>query len=54
MLTHNLENASKNQKKVKIFLIMPIHPVALVMGWIGSLNVHLDTFSFGVHCIFDC
>ena len=30
------------------------NPVTLVMGWIGSLNVHLDVFSFGVHCIFDC
>ena len=34
--------------------IQPENPVTLVMGWIGSLNVHLDVFSFGVHCIFDC
>lgn len=29
-------------------------PVTLVMGWIDSLNIHLNIFSFGMNCIFDC
>lgn len=37
-----------------LILIMPTHPVTLVMGWIGSLSVHLGYFSFAVHYIFDC
>ena len=38
----------------RLILIMPTHPVTLVMGWIGSLSVHLGYFSFAVHYIFDC